>query len=78
MMMPYHAARGGGGVAGARRVSVVAARPAGAPALRLAGPPQPPGIGIYILRRVGSGALVVSRALVPLGRAVLPLGASGL
>ena len=77
-MIPYHAAQGGGGVAGARRVLVVVVRPAGAPVLRLAGPPQPPGIGVCVLGWVESGALAVSPSLVPVGRAVLPPVASGL
>ena len=63
------------GVAGARRVSVVSVRLACVLVLRLAGPPQPPGIGVYVLGWVGSGALVVSPSLDP---AVLPSVASGL
>ena len=77
-MMPYHAARGGRGVAGAQRVSVVMVRPAGAPVLWLAWPPQLPGMGICVSGWVGSGALVVSPSLVPEGQAVLPPVASGL
>ena len=73
--MPYHAARGGGGVAGARRISVVVVRPAGAPVLQLAGPPQPPEIGVCVLGWVRSGALVVSPSLVPV---VSPLDSSAL
>ena len=46
--------------------------------LRLAGPPQPPGIGVCVLGWVESGALAVSPSLVPVRQAVLPPVASGL
>ena len=77
LMMPYHAARGGGGVAGARRVSVVAARPAGAPALRLSRRPLQPGTGVCVLGWVGLGAPVVSLWLGPVGPAALLPGVAG-
>ena len=76
-MMPFHAARGGGGVAGARRVLVVVVRPAGAPVLRLVWPLQPPGIGVCVLGWVGLGAPVVSLWLDPVGPAALLPGVAG-